>query len=141
MSGVNKAILVGNLGTDPEVRSLESDVKVANFNIATTETYKDRNGQKQDRTEWHRIVLWRGLADIAEKFLKKGDKIFIEGRIRTRQWDDKDGIKRYTTEIYGDNMVMLGGKQSQAGPSSEGQGSSVNEEPPQETKADDELPF
>ena len=110
MAGINKVILVGNLGKDPEVRSLENGAKVANFTLATSETYKNRDGQKVTTTEWHNIVLWRGLADIAERFLRKGNQVYIEGKIKTRTWDDKDGNKRYTTEILGDNLTMLGGK-------------------------------
>jgi single-strand DNA-binding protein len=115
MAGVNRVILIGNLGKDPEIRSLEGGVKVANFSLATTETYKGKNGEKVDQTEWHNIVLWRGLAEVAESFLKKGNTIYVEGKIRTRDWTDKDGNKRYTTEIVGDNMVMLGGKRDQQG--------------------------
>jgi len=110
MSGVNKVILVGNLGRDPEVRTLESGAKVANFTLATSETYKNKEGQRITQTEWHNIVLWRGLAEVAERFLKKGNQVYIEGRIRSRSYDDKDGIKRYITEIFGDNMTMLGGR-------------------------------
>ncbi len=107
MSGVNKVILVGNLGKDPEVRNLESGATVANFTIATTESYKDKTtGEKKDITEWHNIVLWRGLADTAAKYLHKGDMIYIEGKLRTRSWE-KEGVTRYTTEIVGDNMTML----------------------------------
>jgi len=113
MAGVNRVILIGNLGKDPEIRSLEGGVKVANFSLATTETYKGKNGEKVESTEWHNIVLWRGLAEVAESYLKKGNSIFIEGKIKTRDWTDKEGIKRYTTEIVGDNMVMLGGRRDQ----------------------------
>ena len=108
-SSVNKVILIGNLGKDPEVRHLESGVGVANFSLATSETYKDRKtGERVSQTEWHNIVLWRGLADVAEKYLKKGDKIYIEGKLRTRSWQDQQGNNRYTTEIIADNMTMLG---------------------------------
>jgi single-strand DNA-binding protein len=106
---INKVILIGNLGKDPEVRHLESGVAVCNFSIATGETYKDKNsGEKVTHTEWHNIVLWRGLAEVAEKYLKKGAKIYIEGKLRTRSWQDQEGNTRYTTEILGDNMTMLG---------------------------------
>ncbi len=109
MAGVNKAIIVGRLGKDPEVRHLDSGVAVASFPVATSETYKDRNtGERRESTEWHNIVLWRGLAEVAEKYLKKGDQVYVEGKLRTRSWD-KDGVTRYTTEIVGDNMNMLGG--------------------------------
>lgn len=110
MSGVNKVILVGRLGKDPEVRHLESGAVVANFPLATSETYKDKSGNRQEQTEWHNIVLWRGLAEIAEKYLSKGNQIYIEGKLRTRSWQDKEGVTKYTTEIIGDNMTMLGGK-------------------------------
>ena len=107
---VNKVILVGNLGKDPEIRTIDGGDKVANFTLATSETYKNKEGQKITNTEWHNIVLWRGLADIAELFLGKGSQVYIEGKIKTRSWDDKDGNKRYTTEIVGDKMTMLGKK-------------------------------
>lgn len=111
MAGINKVILVGNLGKDPEVRYLEGGTAVANFPIATSETYKDKtSGERKTITEWHNIVLWRGLAEIAEKYLKKGSQVYIEGKLKTRQWQDKDGNNRYTTEIVGDNLQMLGKK-------------------------------
>lgn len=110
MAGVNKVILVGNLGKDPEVRHLESGVPVASFSIATSESYNDKtSGEKKTVTEWHNIVLWRGLAEVAEKYLHKGDQVYIEGKLRTRQWE-KDGVTRYSTEIVGENMTMLGGR-------------------------------
>jgi single-strand DNA-binding protein len=140
MAGVNKVILIGNLGKDPEVRHLESGVAVANFPIATTETFKSKDGNKTDHTEWHNIVLWRGLAEISEKYLKKGDKVYIEGRLRTRQWDDKDGNKRYTTEILCDNMTMLGGNRDSSNSGDSAQ-AKVEEPPPQEQKKGDDLPF
>lgn len=104
---VNKVILIGNVGADPEVRYLDGGVAVANLRLATTESYKNKNGEKVDQTEWHNIVLWRNLAEIVEKYVKKGMRLYIEGRIRTRSWDDQNGAKRYTTEIYADNMQML----------------------------------
>lgn len=115
MSGVNKVILVGRLGKDPEVRNLESGATVANFTMATSESYKDRvTGEKKEITEWHNIVLWRGLAEIAQRFLHKGDLVYIEGKLRTRSWE-KEGVTRYTTEVVGDNMTMLSTRSS--GPS------------------------
>jgi len=114
MAGVNRVILIGNLGKDPEIRTLENGVKVANFTIATTETFKTKNGEKSEHTEWHNIVMWRGLAEIAEKFLRKGKTIYIEGKLQTRSWDDSQGNKRYTTEIVVDNMTMLGGPRDQS---------------------------
>jgi single-strand DNA-binding protein len=115
MAGVNKVILVGNLGKDPEVRHLESGVAVASFTLATSESYKDRNsGERKTLTEWHNIVLWRGLAEVAEKYLHKGDQVYIEGRLRSRSWESDTGT-RYITEIVGDNMTMLGGRRSGEG--------------------------
>ena len=110
MSGVNKVILVGRLGKDPEVRNLENGATVANFTMATSETYKDKTtGERKEITEWHNVVLWRGLAEIASKYLHKGDQVYIEGKLRTRSWE-KDNVTRYTTEIVGDNMTLLGSK-------------------------------
>lgn len=114
MAGVNKVILVGNLGKDPEVRHLEGGAAVANFPIATTEVYKDKTGTRQEQTEWHNIVVWRGLAEVAEKYLKKGMTIYIEGKLRTRSWDDKEGHKRYTTEVVGDTFTILSKKETQS---------------------------
>ena len=110
MASVNKVILIGNLGKDPEVRHLEGGVAVARFPIATSESFKDKSGQRQERTEWHNIVVWRGLAEVAEKYLKKGNSVYIEGKLRTNNYQDKDGIQRYSTEIVADNMTMLGGR-------------------------------
>ncbi len=101
-------MLIGNVGKDPEIRHLESGTAVANITIATTERYKDRNGELQEQTEWHNVVLWRGLADVTERFVRKGSQIFIEGKIRSRSWEDQSGQKRYTTEIVADNMQLLG---------------------------------
>lgn len=107
MAGVNKVILVGNLGKDPEIRAMESGTKVATFSLATSESYKNKEGQKVDATEWHNIVAWSGLADLAEKFMKKGSKIYLEGKIRSRNWDDKEGNKRYITEIVAASITLL----------------------------------
>ncbi len=101
-------MLIGNVGKDPDIRHLESGTAVANLTLATTERYKDRNGEMQEQTEWHNVVLWRGLADVTERFVRKGSQIFIEGKIRTRSWEDQSGQKRYTTEIVADNMQLLG---------------------------------
>jgi single-strand DNA-binding protein len=107
---VNKVILIGNVGADPAIRYLEGGIPVANLSIATTESYKNKNGERVDQTEWHNIVLWRGLAQIVEAYVKKGMLLYIEGRLRTRSWDDQNGVKRYTTEIYADTMQMLSRK-------------------------------
>jgi single-strand DNA-binding protein len=149
---VNKVILVGNVGKDPEVRHLDSGVAVANFPLATSESYTAKNGEKVTTTEWHNIVLWRGLAEVAEKYVTKGRQLYIEGRIRTRNYDDKDGIKRYVTEIYGDTMQMLGSKnddksgsnqynQNQESSTSNAQSSAANEPEMEEPGGDDDLPF
>jgi single-strand DNA-binding protein len=147
MAGVNKVILVGNLGKDPEVRHLESGVAVASFTIATSESYKDRNsGEKKTLTEWHNIVLWRGLAEIAEKYLHKGDQIYIEGRLRSRSWEGESGT-RYITEIVGDNMVMLGGRRSSdqestpSAPAPEKVQKTADVPPAIQSDEEDDLPF
>lgn len=115
MAGVNKVILVGNLGKDPEVRHLDNGRAVANFSMATSETYKNRQGERVTNTEWHNIVLWTPLAEIAERFLKKGNQVYIEGKLTTRSWDDQDGNKRYTTEVVGREMTLLGSREDSAG--------------------------
>ena len=113
---VNKVILVGNVGKDPETRYLEEGVAVSKFSLATSEVYRNKAGEKVTTTEWHNIVLWRGLAQIAEKYIKKGTQVYIEGRIRNRSYDDRDGNKRYITEIVCDNLQLLGKKQDGSGP-------------------------
>jgi single-strand DNA-binding protein len=114
---VNKVILIGNLGKDPEVRHLENGAVVANFSIATSETYTDRNtGRKVENTDWHNIVVWRGLAEVVEKYVKKGHKVYVEGKLRTRSWQDKEGNTRYTTEVVADEMTMLTRPDSAANP-------------------------
>lgn len=107
MRGVNRVMLIGNLGKEPDLQYLEGNIAVAKFPLATTETFKDKNGNLVSQTEWHTVVLWRGLAELAQKFLHKGSLVFIEGRLRTRSWEDKDKNRRFSTEIVGDNMVML----------------------------------
>jgi single-strand DNA-binding protein len=109
MSGINKVILVGHLGKDPEVRHLDGGVTVASFPLATSETY-NKDGRKIEQTEWHNIVMWRGLADIASKYLQKGKLVYIEGKLRTRSFEDKEGHKKYTTEVVAENFTMLGRK-------------------------------
>jgi single-strand DNA-binding protein len=107
MRGVNRVILIGNLGKDPDVQYLEGNIGVAKFSLATTETFKDRTGKLISQTEWHTVVLWRGLADLAQKYLHKGSLVYIEGRLRTRSWEDKEGNKKFATEVVGDNLIML----------------------------------
>jgi single-strand DNA-binding protein len=107
MRGVNRVMLIGNLGKDPDMQFLEGNIAVAKFSLATTETYKDRSGKLISQTEWHTIVLWRGLAELAQKYLHKGSLVYIEGRLKTRSWEDKEGNKKFATEVVGDNLIML----------------------------------
>ena len=117
MAGINKVILVGNLGRDPEMRYTQNGVAVCSFSLATSETYRDRtSGEKVTQTEWHNIILWRGLAETAEKYLRKGSSVYIDGKIRTRKWEDQQGQTRYTTEIIADTMQMLDRRDSSAVP-------------------------
>lgn len=110
MASVNKVILIGNLGRDPEMRYMPSGDAMANLNLATTDTWKDKNGEKQEKTEWHRVVMFGKQAEIAGEYLKKGSQVYIEGRLQTRKWTDKEGHERYTTEIVADRMQMLGSR-------------------------------
>ena len=114
MSGnLNKVMLIATLGKDPEIRTIPNGTKVASFSAATNESYTDKSGKKVDKTEWHRIVMWRGLAEIAEKYLRKGSQAYFEGKLSTRSWDDPNGQKKYSTEIVVDQMQMLGGRSEQ----------------------------
>ncbi|MBL31362.1 MAG: single-stranded DNA-binding protein [Flavobacteriales bacterium] len=110
MGSLNKVILIGNLGADPEIKTMPDGTKLAKFSIATTERYKNREGEQISNTEWHNIVLWRRTAEIAEKYLKKGDSICVEGKLKTRSWEDEHGTKKYATDIQGDTMTMLGSR-------------------------------
>src|ERR1700752_4369322 len=107
MRGVNRVMLIGPLGKDPDLQLLEGNIAVAKFSLATTETYKDRSGKLISQTEWHTVVLWRGLAELAQKYLHRGSLVYIEGRLKTRSWEDKEGNKKFATEIVGDNLIML----------------------------------
>ena len=139
-------ILVGRLGKDTDVRTLESGATVANFTMATSESYRDKStGERKEITEWHNIVLWRGLADVAAKYLHKGDMVYIEGKLRTRSWE-KEGVTRYTTEVIGDNMTMLGSKSGGSGggdyaPTSSSSGRSGGDDFKPSDSATDDLPF
>lgn len=142
MSGVNKVILIGNLGRDPEIMTFDNGVKKVSFSLATSESYKNKEGQRVDQTEWHNVVLWRGLAEVAEKYLKKGDQIYLEGKIKTRSYE-QDGVKKYFTEIFGDQMTMLGSLRGSGERQPESTGSE-NNQPVAEGHADmpeDDLPF
>ncbi len=147
MGSVNKVILVGNLGRDAELRFTAGGAAVSTLNLATTEVWNDKQGQKQEKTEWHRIVLWGKQAESLQEYLVKGKQIYVEGRLQTRQWDDKEGNKRYTTEIKADRITLLGGgagggrsgamdRGSGAGPTA-----SAPDEPPMEPITDDDIPF
>ncbi len=107
MRGVNKVTLIGNLGKAPDYQQLDGNVPVAKFSLATTESYKDKNGQSRTDTDWHTVVLWRGLADLARDYLQKGSLVYVEGKLKTRSYDDKDGQKRYVTEVVADQLIML----------------------------------
>lgn len=139
-NSVNKVILVGNLGKDPEIRTLESGTKVAGFSMATSEKYKDKiTGEQRVQTDWHNIVMWRSLAEIAEKYLRKGMQIYVEGKLRTRSWHDKEGNARYTTEVVAENMVMMsrsGNEASQSGGHSENPNTNTGFH-----NVEDDLPF
>ena len=115
MRGVNRVMLIGNLGKDPDLQNLEGNIAVAKFPLATTETFKDRGGKLVSQTEWHTVVLWRGLADLAAKYLHKGSLVYIEGRLRTRSWEDKEGHRKFATEVVGDNLIMLDKRMDGAG--------------------------
>ncbi|MGD8375789.1 MAG: single-stranded DNA-binding protein [Acidobacteriota bacterium] len=138
MASINKVILIGNLGRDPEVRYTQGGSAVANLNLATNEVFNDRNGQRQERTEWHRVVVWGKQAEIAKEYLSKGRQIYVEGSLQTRQWEDKDGNKRYTTEVKCQRFVMLGGR----GERSETVGGGPEPEMPQDNDYNDsDIPF
>ena len=120
MRGLNKVMLIGNLGKDPDVQHLEGNIAVAKFPLATTETFKDRTGKLVSQTEWHNFVICRGLADLAQKFLHKSSLVYIEGRLRTRSWDDKDGHRKFATEVVGENLIMLEKRIDSGGTSGDG---------------------
>ena len=138
MASVNKVILVGNLGADPEIRYTPSGTAVANFNLATREQWTNKSGEKEEKTEWHRIVAWARLGEICGEYLRKGSQVYVEGRLQTRSWEDRDGNKRYTTEIVAQVMQMLGS------PRKEGEARSTEERYPVEEPIsipDDDIPF
>jgi single-strand DNA-binding protein len=142
MSSVNKVILIGNVGKDPEVKELTNG-RVANMVMATSERYKDKNGDRQEKTEWHNIVIYGKLVDIVDKYVKKGDKLYIEGSITTRKWQDKEGNDRYTTEIQGLSMNMLGGRQSSGdgGAYDQSQPEQTPSEPSASNISEEDIPF
>src|SRR5574339_1088155 len=129
MRGVNRVMLIGNLGKDPDVQVLEGNIAVAKFPLATTETFKDRSGKLVSQTEWHTVVLWRGLAELAQKYLHKGSLVYIEGRLRTRNWDDKEGHRKFVTEVVGDNLIMLD-KRTDSGSNTDSHGENMSHDVP-----------
>ncbi len=152
MASINKVILIGNLGADPEMRYAPSGRAVVNFRIATTRHWNTQDGERREETEWHRIVAFSKLAEICGQYLKKGAPVYVEGRLQTRSWEDQSGMKRYTTEIVADEMQMLSSRQQSeltsdvtepSGPSepSGGFGNTAPNDPPSSTEADDDLPF
>ena len=144
MRGVNRVTLIGNLGKDPDMQFLEGNIGVAKFSLATTETFKDRSGKLISQTEWHTVVLWRGLAELAQKYLHRGSLVYIEGRLKTRSWEDKDGNKKFATEIVGDNLIMLDKRGDAAGGSGHVDvGDELGEEGPRpdEAPGPERLPF
>jgi single-strand DNA-binding protein len=145
MGSVNKVILVGNLGRDAELRFTPGGAAVATLNMATTEVWNDKSGQRQEKTEWHRVVLWGKTAESLSEYLTKGKQIYVEGKLQTRQWDDKDGNKRYTTEIKGDRVVLLGGGGGGSRGASADRGGDMASHAPgpdaSEPLTDDDIPF
>jgi single-strand DNA-binding protein len=142
MAGINKVILIGRLGSDPEVRYTPSGVAVANFSIATSEEWKDKDsGERKERTEWHRIVAWRRLGEICGEYLSKGKQVYIEGRLQTRDWEDRDGNKRYTTEIVASDVQFLGTRDSSESDRPRGSSSTDIQGMPPQGPGDDDIPF
>lgn len=126
MAGLNKVLLIGNVGGDPEIRTLPSGVKVANFSLATTESYTDKSGQRQSQTEWHRIEIWEGLANVVEQYVKKGDPLYVEGKIRSEKWTDQNGQEKTGIRIRATSMQMLGSRNSSGGAPPTGTGNSTH---------------
>jgi single-strand DNA-binding protein len=140
MRGVNKVILIGNLGKDPEIQYLEGNIPVAKFPLATTETYKDKTGKPVSQTEWHTVVLWRGLAELAQKYLHKSSLVYIEGRLKSRHWEDKEHNKRSVTEVIGDNLIMLDKRPDSAHPGGSEHEGLPGDHPPM-SEGSEKLPF
>lgn len=148
MRGVNRVMLIGNLGKDPEMQHFERNISVARFPLATTETHKDKNGKIISQTEWHSIVLWRGLAELGQKYLHKGSLIYVEGRLRTRSWEDREGNKKFATEIVADNLIMLDKRNdnsssnySQSLPGENESNEGFSNEPPANEESTGSMPF
>ncbi len=143
MRGVNRVMLIGNLGKDPEISFLEGNIAIAKFSLATTESFKDRSGRLVTQTEWHTVILWRGLAQLAKKFLHKGSQVYVEGKLKTRSWEDKEGNSKFATEIVGDNLIMLD-KKNDSSNNEEDYDSALNDDislPPTDDEGNEILPF
>lgn len=141
MRGVNRVMLIGNLGKDPDIQFLEGNIAVAKFPLATTETYKDRNGKLISQTEWHTVVLWRGLAELAQKYLHKSSLVYIEGRLKTRSWEDKEHVKKFATEVIGDNLIMLDKRSDGSHPSTAIEDPLQHNDIPPLEEGEERLPF
>ena len=142
VGSVNKVILVGNLGRDPEVRSMQNGGKVCNLSVATSERWKDRNtGEQQEKTEWHRVVFFGRIAEIADQYLKKGSQVYVEGKLQTRKWEDRDGNERWTTEIVGSQLEMLGDRMSSGSSQSNNMDQSTSKSKFSDDEFDDDIPF
>ncbi len=140
-NSLNKVILIGNLGQDPEARFTPQGTAVTNLSVATNESWKDQNGETQDRTEWHRVVMYGRMAETASEYMKKGQMVYVEGRLHTREWEDKNQIKRRTTEISCDNFTMLGKRSDNAGSGRAAPDAAPNPNPKSDSDSDDDLPF
>ncbi len=140
---LNKATIIGNLGSDPEIRTTGTGSKVASFSVATSRSWSGKDGQQQEKTEWHRIVAWAKLADVVERYLKKGDRVYVEGEIQYRSYEDKDGVTKYSTEINAREMIMLGGRDggSDRAPATAGSSNSYDDFQTPPLGEDDDLPF
>ncbi len=143
MRGVNRVMLIGNLGKDPEISFLEGNIAIAKFSLATTESFKDRSGRLVTQTEWHTVILWRGLAQLAKKYLHKGSQVYVEGKLKTRSWEDKEGNSKFATEIVGDNLIMLD-KKNDSSSNEDDYDTALNEDiqlPPTDEEGNEVLPF
>ena len=137
----NKVILIGNLGADPEIREMGDGTKMAKFSIATTEKYKNKQGELVSNTDWHNIVLWRRTAEVAEQYLKKGDSVCIEGKLKTRSWEDENGVKKWATDVQGDTMTMLGSKREERSDMGYQPPSDMSNNKTEESSVENDLPF
>ena len=143
MRGVNRVMLIGNLGKDPDIQFLEGNIAIAKFTLATTESFKDRSGRLVSQTEWHTVILWRGLAQLAKKYLHKGSMVYVKGKLKTRSWEDREGNSKFATEIVGDNLIILDKKTDGSSDDSDGETYLPDDapKPPIDEYGDEKLPF